>query len=946
MPRPSPTNNSHSLDAPRREVSGVNNTAPLSNSKTEAHNNGGPHQKWGRGCEILTVAHNRRRISAEMAPPPPEWDGQFGCSNDELECHDFDPDVDELDEENPFDSIDKLLDQQEQEAKQMYVNKHGNCAGVKHCGQLHDDVAISQLDKVDDLFSCHGSSIGGQDEVPTPCLSAKSSQTSMRNSSEAARPHFNKQSVDDQEESNVQSTAGPKRSAKQYSIIKHSTPRFTFQSSVKMKSSFQTPSNRQSLPQRNLFSDSPAPQKSAKLVQRHTFRKSFEREKPVVSDVRRLDCTPSFLPRRKSSSQDPTKDGINHESPHKDDKLHSALFESLRKSNLKDVGQSMTSRSSNAKSGYLIQRLRSLRNNDQRLAMRLRSGRYSNAYSSKTNAAMVRKRRRSGNDYFDHKHTTMSELDVTVSHLGIECVFGDDKSIHVAYIHRFERNKSAHHISGDDIIFNLPCFSWIILSNDVMREQGIADGTSRQLRFYDAVVIPTRSISRGLPISELVESESKMPTIVCANRHLIGDTMATISRRDLDRIISSVEGNQSTEPCDTRRREQLKQVSDLRVASWKDTLAATRKAKIEWKAEKERQEEEKRTLRDAEEAALRENQRRDTLAHADRLLREQTENLRQFRSQQLLVDTIDIRDAQIKEKEQQQMRDAEAEKQWHLAIITNVREAEKKSLANAEIAARKSKELAEDLQRQRDQREELIRKQNQRKRDEEEALIRKIAIDEAKAEQIEAQLKNERRNTTKEEMKCNEILLKMRREQLQKEEQELAKKCEEEVRRQNRINEARIALEQQHFEEKQSMRKILSDRASEDLRQRAMKEFEIFERDQKMRCEKEIEKAKAVRLKQELDKIHIDECRKKQIKNKNDQVEADRELSKLYADQLKKITLDLQELERRKELAKRQQNVEMREAQQQQCQENNKQREEERLAALQQEQKVRILYFA
>jgi hypothetical protein len=265
------------------------------------------------------------------------------------------------------------------------------------------------------------------------------------------------------------------------------------------------------------------------------------------------------------------------------------------------------------------------------------------------------------------------------------------------------------------------------------------------------------------------------------------------------------------------------------------------------------------------------------------------------------------------------------------------------SLAIAKIEARKTKKLSEDMQRQRDEREELIRMQNQRKHAEEEALIRKIAIDEARAEKVEAQLKNERRNKTKEEMNCDEILLMTRREQLQKEEQELTKKCEEEVRRQNRINAARSELEQKHFEEKQAARKILSGSASEDLRQRAMREFEIFERDQKMRYQKEIEKAKGARQKQELDKITFDECRKKQIRKKKDQAEADKELSKLYADQLKKITLDRQEMERQKELAKRQQNVEIRLAQQQQCQENNTRREEERLAALKQEKKVRIL---
>ena len=81
--------------------------------------------------------------------------------------------------------------------------------------------------------------------------------------------------------------------------------------------------------------------------------------------------------------------------------------------------------------------------------------------------------------------------------------------------------------------------------------------------------------------------------------------MATVTKTDLNRILSSVEAK-SNESRDLPRREHLKQISDARVAGWKDTLAATRKAKIEWKAEKMRLEEEKRRQQDADEASLRE----------------------------------------------------------------------------------------------------------------------------------------------------------------------------------------------------------------------------------------------------------------------------------------------------------------------------------------------------
>ena len=278
--------------------------------------------------------------------------------------------------------------------------------------------------------------------------------------------------------------------------------------------------------------------------------------------------------------------------------------------------------------------------------------------------------------------------------------------------------------------------------------------------------------------------------------------MTSISQSDLSRILSSIDGNKSMDSCGISRREELKQKSDTRVAGWNDTLAATRKAKIEWKAKRIHDEEEKRKQQDLEEAVLCEKRRLEALAHADHLLREQKEKVRHFRSQQKLVETLDTRDSQIKAKEDRRIHEAAAEKQWHIEVMRNIQEAERKALIDAEIRARKSKKLADDLHLQRKQHVESVRMQQQCKRVEEEAMVAKNAMDDAAAEKHEAQLKHEQKVKTKQEIISNEKLLKTRKEQLQKKEQELTKKCEEEARRQNSINVARAALEQQHFKEK------------------------------------------------------------------------------------------------------------------------------------------------
>lgn len=189
-------------------------------------------------------------------------------------------------------------------------------------------------------------------------------------------------------------------------------------------------------------------------------------------------------------------------------------------------------------------------------------------------------------------------------------------------------------------------------------------------------------------------------------------------------------------------------------------------------------------------------------------------------------------------------------------------------------------------------------------------------------------------------MRKNEILLKTCQEEKLRKELEETRKCEAEVARRNKINAARIALEKKHFDEKQSMRNLLSDKASEELKQRAMREFEIFERDRQMRYQKELEKAEAARKKQEADKIAIEECRKNQIKYKMEQIEVDMKLGKLYVDELNRINKEKQESGRQKELAKRQQNLEIRKIQQQQCEENERRRVQENAELLRQEQHV------
>lgn len=431
-------------------------------------------QKWGRGQ--IVASNKRRRITAE--PTTHGWDGDFKDNG-----------LDNAGEEegwNPFDSIDRLLDQREHEAQLTESERDdGHAPIVDQPTHEYDHPLTIQRDDNDDHFSCHASYFGVEANAQSNAPVGDIQMTDM-NSDPAVKQHQVGTVIEQNQK--VTGTTANKRTT-QYSVFKSSTPRFTFQSTVKT-APFQTP--QQSL-NRNLFST----QTSTKF-KRHSFRKSLDTA-PIVKDVKSLECTPSFLPTGRR-----TKEGISQESPHNAEGIPegpSSSFASL-KSTLVNDGQRQSTASRSGKCGYLIQRVRSLHNNDQRMAMRLRSGLYSNN-------SMMRKRRRSSNDFLDPKHSAKTELDVTVS--DISSAFGDSKSMLVGYIHRYESANSGTSIDGMKL--NLPCFAWILLSNDVVREQGITKGATKQLRFYDAVVIPKR-FPRD---SKSVPMELAMPTIACSN---------------------------------------------------------------------------------------------------------------------------------------------------------------------------------------------------------------------------------------------------------------------------------------------------------------------------------------------------------------------------------------------------------------------------------------------
>ncbi len=119
-----------------------------------------------------------------------------------------------------------------------------------------------------------------------------------------------------------------------------------------------------------------------------------------------------------------------------------------------------------------------------------------------------------------------------------------------------------------------------------------------------------------------------------------------------------------------------------------------------------------------------------------------------------------------------------------------------------------------------------------------------------------------------------------------------------------------------------------------------MRECEIFERDVRLRHQKEQEKAEAARRKLEQERLAIDKSREQQLQCQLQEKEADRKLGELYVKELARISAQHQDLERQKELAKRKQNIELRQMQQQQIRENERRRAKQKAEELKEEKQV------
>ena len=460
--------------------------------------------------------------------------------------------LDMSEDENLFDFIGRELDQreerqQQQQQRQKDNNGNGNIndnqtqVGSVGYSQSSDNEVVDFTAMNDDYLSV----ADGMNDPPDDEMKHDASND------------------DDDNVTKIPRTTSKRR--REYSVVKSTTPRFSFQSATKSAAAAAASINKKSPMEEQHSVTSPLtatqsenqPRKSSKQrrMHRHSFRQSLDRNNTsknnngsaammtqVNNNMRELAFVPKFLANSRAvagctndaiSSQlegDNVDDNNHNDAKRKWDPMSSTLTASPHK---QSNSSSSNSRRSKA-GGYLIQNLRSLRNNDQRMAMRLRV-----SMGGSSSALMSRKRRRSsagaagsggggavGN--LDPKQVATSQLDVTVMGAtdGGSSVSNNqnESSIRLAYIHRYSTSAAA--------VNNLttPCYSWIVLPQSVIHEQSVSVGEGNvvggsmllQFRCYDAIVIHPRithvdAKGHSIPPSGLEDHERPLPTIICAN---------------------------------------------------------------------------------------------------------------------------------------------------------------------------------------------------------------------------------------------------------------------------------------------------------------------------------------------------------------------------------------------------------------------------------------------
>lgn len=366
----------------------------------------------------------------------------------------------------------------------------------------------------------------------------------------------------------------------------------------------------------------------------------------------------------------------------------------------------------------------------------------------------------------------------------------------------------------------------------------------------------------------------------------------------------------------------LKKKSQDRVAGWSDTLESKRNEKLRWKQDVLDREEAKRIEMDQMEAKRRETELQSLLTKAKAMQYEEHEKVKLLRSQQLYTEVMETRQEQIQRKASRNKSSREEEREWHDSLMNELKREEAKRDYESNLMKTKAIENAVFMRQQKQDVDMIKQDLNKTRMADEQASIRQIEKEAKAARDRDIQQKIHSKEKAKQEMEQIAIDTEIKKNLDLEREANEQRKRDKDTARMKLIAKTRVDLERQHFEEKQAARKILSDKASQDLQLRAEKEIEIFIRDQKAQESKE----QAILIDKEMKKKKMEEeiriSRQSQIEKRLEQkrldLKADHDLARTAREKINQET----ENDRVKQLERTKQNYEYRMFQEKQIREN------------------------
>ena len=170
-----------------------------------------------------------------------------------------------------------------------------------------------------------------------------------------------------------------------------------------------------------------------------------------------------------------------------------------------------------------------------------------------------------------------------------------------------------------------------------------------------------------------------------------------ISSQDLARIRQSVQPEdpqgQGLQSLKATKRAQLKKLSNDRLKNWPNTLEAMRQKKESYMKDKAEKEENARREVDRKEAEIRKQARMETIKRANDMLYDQTDKMKNLKSQIAYADAIAYRKIQVQEKADRAAAVKTEAMKYHEYIVENCKKLEAREIAEAEARQKVTDEL-------------------------------------------------------------------------------------------------------------------------------------------------------------------------------------------------------------------------------------------------------------